>query len=204
MPIGSYLAYCLACIAIIIVPGPTVTVIIANSLRYGAKAGLLNVAGTQAGLIIWMGVAVFGLASAISLMGLWFDALKLAGAAYLIWLGIKLLRSTGKLMSVDQVTSPPKGGFFFQGLLVILSNPKVLLVFGALIPQFIAPEQDFVRQLVFLGVTFMVLATFFDSLYALAAGRAGALLANSRVRAVEIVSGLFLIAGGIWLAFKAR
>jgi len=202
--IQSYIAYCLACIAIIIVPGPTVTVIIANSLRYGSRAGLLNVAGTQAGLVIWMAVAVFGLASAISLMGLWFAALKLAGAAYLIWLGVKLLRSKGELMSVDKVAPPPKGGFFLQGFVVILSNPKVLLVFGALIPQFIAPDQNFVRQLVFLGLTFMILATFFDGLYALAAGRAGVLLSRSRVREVEIVSGLFLIAGGIWLGLKAR
>jgi homoserine/homoserine lactone efflux protein len=204
MSIQSYLAYCLACFAIIIVPGPTVTVIIANSLRYGARAGLLNVAGTQAGLVIWIAVAVFGLASAISLMGLWFDALKLAGAVYLIWLGIKLLLSKGELMSVDKVAPPPKGGFFFQGFIVILSNPKVLLVFGALIPQFIAPEQNFVRQLIFLGLTFMVLATIFDGLYAVAAGRAGALLSKSRVRAVEVASGLFLIGGGIWLALKAR
>jgi homoserine/homoserine lactone efflux protein len=204
MTIQSYLAYCLACFAIIIVPGPTVTVIIANSLRYGARAGLLNVAGTQAGLVIWMAVAVFGLASAISLMGLWFDALKLAGAAYLIWLGFKLLRSKGQLMPVDKIAPPPKGGFFFQGFVVILSNPKVLLVFGALIPQFIAREEDFVRQLIVLGLTFMVLATIFDGLYAVAAGRAGVWLSKSRVRAVEIASGLFLIAGGVWLALKAR
>jgi threonine/homoserine/homoserine lactone efflux protein len=204
MTIQSYLTYCLACIAIIIVPGPTVTVVIANSLRYGARAGLLNVAGTQAGLMIWMTVAVFGLASAISLMGVWFDALKLIGAAYLIWLGVKLLRSRGELLSVDKVAPPPKGGFFFQGFIVILSNPKVLLVFGALIPQAIAPNQDFVRQLILLGLTFMILATIFDGLYAMAAGRAGAWLSKSKVRAVEIASGLFLVTGGVWLALKAR
>jgi threonine/homoserine/homoserine lactone efflux protein len=132
----------------------------------------------------------------------WFDILRYAGAAYLVWLGIKLLRSKGELMSPDKVGPPPRGGFFLQGFMVILSNPKVLLVFGALIPQFAAPEQDFVSQLIFLGLTFMVLATIFDGLYAVAAGRLGSLLSRSRVRAVEVVSGLFLMAGGVWLALK--
>jgi threonine/homoserine/homoserine lactone efflux protein len=204
MSLESYIAYCLACIAIIIVPGPTVTVIIANSLRYGARAGLINVAGTQAGLLVWLSVAVFGLASAIAIMGIWFDVLKLVGAAYLIWLGVRLLRSKGQLLSAEGNAPPPRGGFFLQGFVVILSNPKVLLVFGALIPQFISRDADFVRQLIFLGATFMVLATVFDGLYAVAAGRLGSWMSRSRVRAVEIASGLFLVAGGVWLALKAR
>ena len=88
--------------------------------------------------------------------------------------------------------------------MVILSNPKVLLVFGALIPQFIDPHRDFVHQLIFLGVTFMVIATIFDSLYAFAAGNAGSWLSHSRVRFVEVSSGLCLIGGGIWLALRGR
>ncbi len=204
MSIESYLAYCLACAALIVVPGPTVTVIIANSLRHGVRAGLLNVAGTQAGLVVWLSIAVFGLASAIAIMGFWFDVLKYAGAAYLVWLGLKLLMSKGELMSPERVVPPPVGGFFLQGFVVILSNPKMLLLFGALIPQFITPGADFVRQLIFLGLTFMVLATILDGAYAVAAGRLGGWLSKSRVRAVEIASGSFLIAGGIWLALKAR
>ena len=197
-----YLAYLLACIVIIIVPGPTVTVVIANSLRYGSRAGLLNVAGTQMGLLVWMAVAVLGLASAIQFMGWWFDVLRLAGAAYLVYLGIKLLRSKGELLR--EVKARPKGGFFLQGFVVILSNPKVLLVFGALIPQFIDPAQDYVHQLIFLGVTFMVIATIFDGLYAVAAGRAGGWLSKRRVRIVEMVSGASLIGGGVWLALRGR
>jgi homoserine/homoserine lactone efflux protein len=186
----------------VIVPGPTVTVIIANSLRHGARAGLLNVAGTQAGLLIWLAVAVLGLASAIEFMGVWFDVLRIAGAAYLVWLGIKLIRSKGELLAAER--SRPHGSFFLQGLMVILSNPKVLLVFGALIPQFIVPEGDYVRQLMFLGVTFMVVATIFDSLYAFLAGGAGAWPSRTRIRAIETVSGLCLIGGGVWLALRGR
>jgi threonine/homoserine/homoserine lactone efflux protein len=203
MTLASYIAYCLACTAIIIVPGPTVTVIIANSLKHGAWAGLLNVVGTQAGLLVWLAIAVAGLSTAITAMGVWFDVLRLAGAIYLIWLGVKLIRARGELFVPGEATAP-KGGFVMQGFFVILSNPKVLLVFGALIPQFISPEGDYVRQLVFLAVTFMVLATIFDGAYAVLAGRAGAWLKSSKARAVEVASGLFLIGGGVWLALKGR
>jgi threonine/homoserine/homoserine lactone efflux protein len=204
MSLASYIAYCLAATAIIIVPGPTVTVIIANSLKHGARAGLANVAGTQAGLVLWLSIAVLGLASAIKAMGVWFDVLRIAGAIYLVWLGIKLIRSKGQIFATAEAAAPPRGGFFLQGFFVILSNPKVLLVFGALIPQFISSEADYVRQLIVLGLTFMGLATIFDGAYAVLAGRAGILLRSSKVRIVEVLSGLFLIGGGVWLALKSR
>jgi homoserine/homoserine lactone efflux protein len=202
MTLEAYIAFCLAAVAIVIVPGPTVTVVIANSLKFGQRAGLLNVLGTQAGLLVWMAVAILGLASAITLMGVWFDVVRIAGAAYLIWLGIKLIRSKGELLAA--AASQPKGGFFLQGFVVILSNPKVLLVFGALIPQFISPNGDYMNQLLLLGVSFMVIATVFDSLYAFAAGNAGSWLSQSRVRFVEVSSGLCLIGGGVWLALRGR
>ena len=86
---------------------------------------------------------------------------------------------------------------------MILSNPKMLLVFGALIPQFISPERDFAGQLTFLVVVFMVLAAFFDGAYALLAGSAGAWLSRARIKLVERISGSCLIAGGLWLAPSA-
>ena len=88
-----YLAYVLACILITIIPGPTVTLIIANSLTHGTRAGLLNVAGTQLGLAIMLGVLLVGLSSVIAAMGVWFDYVRIAGAIYLVWLGWKLLRA---------------------------------------------------------------------------------------------------------------
>src|ERR1700741_3006338 len=93
MTLEPYVAYVLACILIAIVPGPTVTVIVANSLTHGTRAGLLNVAGTQLGLGLMMAILVVGLSSVIAAMGWLFDWLRWAGAAYLIWIGFKLLRS---------------------------------------------------------------------------------------------------------------
>lgn len=202
MTLENWLAFTAAATALAIVPGPTVTLIIANSLRYGARAGMLNVAGTQAGVAIWLAVAVAGLGAAIELMGVWFDLLRYAGAAYLIWMGIKLLRARGDLVAAEQ--SRPAGGFFLQGFIVIMSNPKILVLFGALIPPFIAPGDDYTRQLLMLGLTFAGVALVGDTAYALIFGKAGAVLSRSRIRAIEVISGLCLAAGGLWLALKGR
>ena len=203
MTLDVWLAFCMASVALAIVPGPTVTVIIANSLRYGARAGLMNVAGTQAGAVIWLAIAALGLQALIAVMGVWFDALRYAGAAYLIWLGIKLLRSKGDL-AVASNRARPRGSFFLQGFVVILSNPKMLVLFGALIPPFLSKGGNAGQETLSLGVTVAVIAAVSDSLYALAAGRAGAWMTRSRIRAVEIMSGIFLTAGGAWMALRGQ
>jgi len=199
MPLDLYIAYILACLLIAIIPGPTVTVIVANSLKHGTRAGLLNVAGTQLGLGLMMLTLVVGLTSVIAAMGWLFDWLRYAGAAYLVWLGWKLLRYPESITQGEAV-SVPRGGFFIQGFLVIMANPKALLFFGAFIPQFIDPKGNYVAQIVLLGVTAMVIALFSDGAYAVLTGRAGALLSKKRVRLVSRLSGVCLIGGGIWLA----
>jgi homoserine/homoserine lactone efflux protein len=199
MSLEFYLAYVAACIVLVIVPGPTVTLIVANSLRYGSTAGLINVAGTQVGLGLMMLVVIVGLASIIEIAGFWFDWLRLLGAAYLIWLGIKLFTASGSLDAPGEIKKP-RGGFFLQGFLVLMSNPKALLLFGAFIPQFVDPKGDYIGQVVLLGVTAMATAAIFDSLYAILVGRAGRMLSRSRVRLISKISGAFLIGGGVWMA----
>ncbi len=199
----TYLAFCAAAAALAFVPGPTVTVIIANSLRHGARAGLMNAAGTQAGFVIWLAIAALGLGAAIQFMGLWFDVLRYAGAAYLVWLAVKLFRSNGDLaVAVDRTR--PNGSFFLQGFIVIISNPKMLVLFGAMIPPFINPVDDPMQQILLLGATFMAIAGVGDVAYALMAGKAGTFLSRSRIRALEIISGCFLMGGGIWMALRGR
>lgn len=201
MSLELYLAYVLACFVVVIVPGPTVSLIVANSITHGTRAGLLNVAGTQAGLGTMMLIVLIGLASIIETMGHWFDLVRFLGAAYLVWLGWKLLRNPGALGDPRR-TPAPRGGFFLQGFLVLMSNPKALLMFGAFVPQFIDPAGDYVRQVVLLGLTAMATATIFDSLYAILTGRARDWLTPTRVRLVSRISGGFLIGGGIWLALS--
>ena len=204
MPIELLITFILASFVVVIVPGPMVTVIIANSIRYGAKAGLMNVAGSQLGLAVVLAVLVAGLNTLMQTMGWWFDWLRLAGAAYLIYLGIKMIRAGGEIGDVAVDDSKGRPNFFLQGFLVMLSNPKALLFYGAFIPQFLNTEANLVGQTIFLGVVFMIVGAIFDSLYALMAGQAGNWLSRSRIRLTQRISGAFLVGGGVWLALARR
>lgn len=212
MTLQVYLAYVLASVVVLIVPGPTVTLIIANSLRYGARAGLLNIAGTQIGLAMMLGVLLLGLETVMALMGQWFDWVRMAGALYLVWIGVRMAMAKappavgtgpGEAAAPTRTTGLPKG-FVLQGLAVVLSNPKVLLFFGAFIPQFVDTSRASAPQVLLLALTFMVLATLMDSGYALLAGRAGGALAGRWQLMLERASGVILICGGIWLALLRR
>ncbi|MEA2895074.1 MAG: hypothetical protein QOJ84_689 [Bradyrhizobium sp.] len=205
MSLQLYLAFVAACIALALLPGPVVTLIIANGLRHGTRAALVNIAGAQAGLAIVIGIVAVGLTSLMATMGYWFDWVRFAGAAYLVWLGLKLIRSPVEGVDADAPPPPPRGGFFLQGFVVLLSNPKVLVFFGAFIPQFVDMSQDHFFQVALLGATFMVTAAMTDAVYALLAGRARKFFSARRTRLVSRVSGGFMIGGGIWLALtRAR
>jgi len=205
MSLQAYFAFVVACVALALLPGPIVSLLIANGLRYGTRAALINVAGAQAGLAIVIGIVAVGLTSLMATMGYWFDWVRFAGAAYLVWLGIKLIRSPIEGVNVDETPPPPRGGFFLQGFLVLLSNPKVLVFFGAFIPQFMDMSQPHFPQVAVLGATFMATAVMTDAVYALLAGRARRFLSARRTRLVSRMSGGFMIGGGIWLALtRAR
>jgi threonine/homoserine/homoserine lactone efflux protein len=205
MSLQLYLAFVATCIALALLPGPIVTLLIANGLRHGTRAALINIAGVQAGLAIVIGIVAIGLTTLMATLGYWFDWVRLAGAAYLVWLGIRLIRSPVEGVGSDAPPPPPRGGFFLQGVLVSLSNPKVLVFFGAFIPQFVDMSRDHASQVALLGITFMVIAAVTDALYALLAGRARTFFSARRTRLVSRVSGGFMIGGGIWLALtRAR
>jgi threonine/homoserine/homoserine lactone efflux protein len=205
MSLQVYLAFVAACIGLALLPGPIVTLLIANGLRHGTRAALTNIAGVQAGMVIVVGVLAVGLTSLMATMGYWFDWVRFAGAAYLVWLGVKLVRSPVEGIKDDAPPPPPRGGFFLQGFLVALSNPKLLLFFGAFIPQFMDMNKDHLSQVILLGVTFMVLAGLTDGIYALLAGRVRTIFSAKRTRLVSRISGGFMIGGGIWLALtRAR
>jgi threonine/homoserine/homoserine lactone efflux protein len=200
MSMQAYLAFVAACIALALLPGPIVTLVIANGLRHGTRAALTNILGVQVGLLIVIGILAVGLTSLMATMGYWFNWVRFAGAAYLVWLGIKLIRSPVEGVDTDAPPPPPRGGFLLQGFVVALSNPKLLVFFGAFIPQFMDMSKDHLSQVSVLGITFMVLAGLTDGIYALLAGRARSFFSARRTRMVSRVSGGFMIGGGIWLA----
>jgi len=205
MSLQLYLAFVAACIALALLPGPVVTLVIANGLRQGTRAALTNLLGVQLGLAIMIAVVAVGLTSLMATMGYWFDWVRFAGAAYLVWLGVKLIRFPVEGVNADEPPAPPRGGFFLQGFVVLLSNPKVLVFFGAFIPQFMDMGRDHLSQVALLGVTFMVIAGMTDAIYALLAGRARKFFSARRTRLLSRISGRFMIGGGIWLALtRAR
>ena len=203
MTTDSLFAFLLAATALALVPGPTVTVIIANSLKHGTRAGLMNVLGTQAGVVIWLSIAALGLGAAIKVMGVWFDVLRYVGAGYLVYMGIKLFMSKGDL-AVATERARPHGSFFLRGFVVIMSNPKMLVLFGALIPPFIPEGAEVAKYTLMLGLLFAAIAVTGDTAYALLAGRAGAWLSQKRIRGIEIISGFCLVGGAAWMVLKGK
>jgi len=201
MNFDTYFAYVAVCLVAVVIPGPTNALILANGMRHGVRAGLLNVAGNQVGVGLMIVTVAVGLSSVVNLVGQWFEWIKLAGAAYLIFLGIQLFRSADSIAAAPQMEAP-RMGFFMQGLVVSLSNPKQLLFFGALLPQFIDPAGTQVLQIGALGGTAMILAALSDSAYALVSGRIAGRVSPKGVRTASRVGGVCLIGGGFWLALS--
>jgi homoserine/homoserine lactone efflux protein len=205
MSLQLYLGYLVACVALVILPGPTVTMIIANSLRHGMRAGLLIILGTQIGQLVVFCVLMFGLKWVMDFMGTWFDWIRLAGALYLAWIGIAMLRSPATELHADaEAGRPDPYSFVLTGLGIALTNPKSLLFLCAFVPQFIEMSRPYVPQLAVLMLTFMATAFVGDAAYAAVAGSAGMLVIGRRRQILNRVCGTILIAGAIWLVTLRR
>ena len=202
--LATLIPYLGACFLLAIVPGPTVTVILANSLRSGTLAGLAIIAGTQVGLVTMILVVGLGLQAVMGFMAFAFDWIKFAGAAYLVWLGFNMLRSEGDLGTAAVGPEKSYRRLMLDGFLVIWSNPKALIFLGAFLPQFVSKEAATFPQVVALGLFFMLIAGASDSLYALLGGRARNLRSAARVKLLSRVSGAILMAGGVWLALVKK
>lgn len=195
--------YVLACLLFSVIPGPSVSVVIANSLAGGTRAGLFTILGTELSMLSMVFIVAIGLDAVMTLVSGAFEIIKLAGAAYLVWIGWKMFRSTGKL-AMDQGARLPIGRYIWQGALINWSNPKTLLFLSAFLPQFVDMSRPAFSQIMILGLIVMAVATASDCVYAVAAGQARHLLTAARVRMVNRVSGVILMIGGIWLALQKR
>lgn len=200
----TLIAFSTACFILAVVPGPNVTVIIGNALSRGTLAGLAVVAGTQVGVLSMVFVVAIGLETLVSFMGWAFDWIKLLGAAYLIYLGFTMIRSNGQLETETGTKPKSLWRLALQGCLVLWSNPKALIFFGAFIPQFIDVGQPAFPQIIALGLIFMLIAAITDAAYAVLAGSARHALTRTRVKLVSRVSGVILMCGGVWLALQKR
>jgi homoserine/homoserine lactone efflux protein len=197
------LPYILACVLFSVIPGPSVSVVIANSLAGGTRAGLFTILGTELSMLSMVFIVAIGLEAVMTLVSGAFEIIKLAGAAYLVWIGWKMFRSTGQL-AIGAGDRLPIGRYIWQGALINWSNPKTLLFLSAFLPQFVDLSRPAFSQIMILGLIVMAVATTSDAVYAVAAGQARHLLTAARVRMVNRVSGAILMAGGIWLALQKR
>lgn len=198
------LTYVAACFVFSIVPGPSVTVVLANSLAHGTRAGMWTILGTEISMLSMVFIVALGLEAVMSVVGAGFFWIKLVGALYLIWIGWQMFSQSGGLKLSDEAASGRVSSFIWQGALINWGNPKTLLFLGAFLPQFVVPAQPAFGQIMVLGLIVMLVATLTDAIYAVMAGSARRVMTRARVKLLSRVSGVILMAGGVWLALLKR
>lgn len=166
-PLPLLVAFCIASIAMSVMPGPGVFYIVTRSLAQGRAAGLASVAGVALGNLTNALGAAIGLAALFAVSSLAFTVVKYAGAAYLVYLGVKALRQRGEL-AVGPFEPVDRRRILRDGFVVALLNPKTALFFAAFLPQFMSQQASALGQSVVLGTTFVLIAASTDSIYALA------------------------------------
>ena len=199
MGIEQIIYYCLACFIVVIVPGPTVTLIIANSLSFGTKAGVLNVAGTQLGLILMIGLLAVAFQIVTQQLQWFLIIVRYLGAVYLVWLGYKIFTSRS-LVQKTMNKKHSNSKFVLQGFVVIWSNPKAFLFLGAFIPQFLDLNQINGFKIIYLGLLFMLIGSIFDSAYAVVFGKFRTLVSTNYLHLLNRIGGCLLALLGVWLA----
>jgi homoserine/homoserine lactone efflux protein len=188
-------------ILLLLAPGPIVTLVVSTAATRGIRAGLVTVAGTSTGNAVLLAAIALGLGWVLSHALYLFEALRWAGAAYLVWLGVQAWRRARQ----PHAPTPAAQVHFRRGVLVALSNPKTLAFFTAFLPQFLDPALPAGRQLAVMCAVTVLLAALSDSCWAIASGLGRAwLMRPSRARLLGRVSGLTLIGGGIWLSLARR
>jgi threonine/homoserine/homoserine lactone efflux protein len=193
-----FAGFVVASILLTLFPGPNVSLIVANSMNYGVRFGLLTVSGTASALAIQLGFTALGMTAILSAAGAWFSVLRWVGAAYLIYLGIAQWRAPKTALGSIQPDPNPRK-LFIRAFLVSLTNPKTLLFFGAFFPQFITPGRDLGAQVALLCVTFLVIVLFIDSGWAALAHQARHFIVrNAKWR--NRITGSALIGAGVALA----
>ena len=199
MGIEQIIYYCFACFVVVIVPGPTVTLIIANTLSFGTRAGIFNVVGTQLGLILMIGLLAIGFQVVAQQLEWFLIVIRFLGAIYLIWLGYKIFTSPSLMQKISD-KKYFNNKFVLQGFLVIWSNPKAFLFLGAFIPQFLDINQLTEFQIIYLGLLFMLIGAIFDSAYAVVFGKFKNLMSSSHLKFLNRIGGSLLALLGLWLA----
>jgi threonine/homoserine/homoserine lactone efflux protein len=202
MNVELFTAFLLITIVLIVTPGPIVTLVIATGATQGPRAALTTVMGTTLGNALLLSAIGFGLNWVHAHADLLFEALRLTGAAYLVWLGLQAWRRAGQN---GREAPDTRRARFLRGLVVALSNPKTIVFFTAFLPQFIDPKLPAGPQLAAMCFVSVALAAATDSAWAVASGFGRAwFMKPERAKFLSRLSGAVLIGGGFWLSLARR
>ncbi len=209
LPTSHLLAFALISWALIVVPGPNVLFVISRSLMLGRTAGVGSAVGGQIGVYLQVTAVAFGIGALVERSVAVFTVIKLVGAAYLIYLGVQAWRHRGSLRAALDTPVQPKslGRILWDGTVVGASNPKAIVFFAAVLPQFVNRSAGLVPvQMLLLGAVFITIAVLSDSTWALLAGTARAWFTRSprRLAMVGGAGGLVMIGIGASLALTGR
>jgi len=191
-------SFAAAVVVLMLIPGPNVALTLANTVAFGRRHGFLTILGTASAMAVHLAVTAAGMTALLGLLGEWFDTLRWAGVFYLVILGIRAWRAPTK---PDAAARP--GHLVARGFVVSLTNPKVLLFYGAFFPQFLDPAGDVAAQMAVLATLFLAIAVGVDSLWVCAASGMRPWLAG-RGRLVNRLSGGLFMGAGLGLALMRR
>ncbi len=206
MPSSSqWIAFIVASILFIQLPGPSLLFTIGRALTVGRREALLSVVGNALGLLVQVCCVAIGLGAVVSASATAYTALKLVGAAYVVWLGVSAIRHRGDArISLERsaTTRPRRGHAVRTGFFVGVTNPKTIVFFAAFLPQFASPSGPAAPQLALLGLVFATMAVCSDSLWALGAGKAREWFASKphRLDSLGTAGGGMMITLGVTLA----
>jgi threonine/homoserine/homoserine lactone efflux protein len=209
MPADRLLAFAVMSFLLIVIPGPSVLFVIGRALAHGRRAALTTVVGNTLGSYVLVAAVAFGIGSVVERSVLIFTALKLAGAAYLIYLGVKAWRGRRSLPAEFTSDGPAHGSLrtLWDGFAVGITNPKTIVFFAAVLPHFVDRAQGHVvAQMLLLGLVFNLIAVTFDSVWGLTASAARGWFARSpkRLSLVGGIGGLTMIGLGVTVAVTGR
>lgn len=206
MPFELWFAFVVASVVLLVVPGPTVMLVVSTALSKGKATAWATVPGVALGDVTAITASLLGAGAVLAASATLFTIMKLVGAAYLVWLGIKLWRAKPEVADFQPAVTPRSGGsLFWQAYIVTALNPKGIVFFVAFLPQFLDPGAAALPQFLLLGTTFVVLATVVVTLWALLAGDLGARVRSpAMLRLVNRLGGSFLIGAGLLTAAVRR
>ncbi len=195
--------YWLATLVVMATPGVTVSSLLGTTLTAGTRAGFAMELGVNLARLSMLVTLGLGLSAIAAFMSEAYTAIKLIGALYLVWLGIRAIRHPPNLSDLN-AAAPGYHSLVLRGVAVLWSNPKAFLFIGALVPQFIVAGAPLAQQLLLLGAIWIGTATVTDSLYIILSGRVRALFSQKAGRSLGWVSGTVLIGAALWLATSQK